>query len=402
MFDWALYNLKTGARLGWFEDRSSSHVGLGLNLPRTAQVVMPLDDPICDLVSPLATVLRGWYWKRPFFAGAITLPKYSSDGDKLEINAVDPSFRLQASHVNQRADGGIFAYQAAIDQSEIMWRLITHAQPTGAQQSRGVPMIPVIRGVTPASFTRDRAYDTGKQIWAGVAELADVTNGVDFDLSPIEPGTAMANTHALVQFDTYSPSRGTNKSSTARFADGLAGENCVVNWDPAGDQVLNRYTLQGQSEEGQASPSYTSEQQASQDQYGIYAGFGGDPDISVINTLAEYTQGKVQALAFPVDYFDITPAVSGRGYTWQGAKPIPIKNREFAEAPHFGPGADFDYFLGDTIGVYVRRGAIDGYFEGRVTDAELTETPNGDVIPKLSVGPSILAANVTGGAGGVT
>lgn len=396
MLEWALYTLG-GTRLAELRDHSAGRVRVELDGQRTAQVTIPITDQAAGMVAPLSTVLRAWWHKQPIFAGIVLLPRFDQVGRSVEIAAVDPSLRLKASYVNQRSDGALLAYQGNVDQSEIMWRLIDHARETAAERADGVPSIPIARGDTPATFARDRGYESGKNVWESVVELSQVQGGIDFELAPLPPGEVIHNTAALCELRTYAR-QGADKTATARFTAGFAWENATLTWEPSGDTVVNRSTWQGQSQEGQSPPAYTSNQVDSQRLYGIYSDYVGDPDVSTAVTLAEHAQGRVSAAAFPIDFFDLVPAVDGRGYAFNEAGTLElIPDQQFATAPAFGPGEQFDYWVGDTISVHARvPPGIDGEFHGRVTDAEISEVEaTGDCVVSVTVGPSILAALAT-------
>lgn len=394
MLTWALHAL-AGPRIGPLRETTAAQVTIPLNQRRHAQVTIPTDDPMAPhAMRPLAVVLRAWWFKRPIFAGPITIPRFSQDGETIQLNATDPGFRLATLSVNQRSDGALLAYQAAVDQSEILARLIDHVRPTAAEIALGVPDIPIIRASLPATKNRDRGYEPGKNIWDAIVELSEVQEGVDFELEPLAP---RADGY-LCALNTY-PRQGADQTNQVKFTAGFAWEDSTITWEPAGDGVVNRSTWQGQSEEGQPPPTYTSNQPESQVSYGIYGAYEGAADISVTNTLAEHAQGQVGAAAFPVDFFDIVPAVEGRGYEIDPVTRLPmlVEGRQFGTPPAFGPGPDFDYFVGDTIACHARiPPAIDGVFTGRVTDAVLSEAPEtGDGVVALTIGPDIPLSAVT-------
>ena len=141
---------------------------------------------------------------------------------------------------------------------------------------------------------------------------------------------------------------------------------------------------QGQSIEGLAPATATSNQPESQLAYGVYGHVQASTEIIYSATLKEHADEFVAAHAFPPNFWDLTIAqVDGSGW-----KRHP-QTAELMRAPGgfgqpfiFGPNAGnkHDFYLGDLIRGIARFGKLpDGTFAlyqdliGRVTDAKITE-----------------------------
>lgn len=402
---WALTDFY-GRRIGQFWDRSGGQVSIALNGQRTARVTVSLEDEAVRRIYPLATMLKVYYGEKLLLHGPLTVPSFragtqapgetSMEGvGAVELAAVDASHYLTKFHAHglERMDDVL--------QAQIMARLMEHADA-----SHGI-----IRGTLDSGgVKRDRHYPDGKNIWEAIVELSAVNRGPDFELEPLDREDGVR-----AQLNTFFPRQGTNKHDTVILEYGLGRMNAAdFRYEPDGTQVVNRYILSGQAINGKVAKAYRADQLESQQLFGMHQLMEARPDINRVKTLREHAEGFVAAHAFPIDYFDVTPAVEQGGAAF-GYRRDPLTGEilwlgeAYAIPPRFGPGPDFDYWIGDTIAVHARLGpvpdwdhpevhpSIDLPLRGRITDATIMEIDQeGNVMVDLTCAPIIEAAQVSG------
>lgn len=388
MIDFRLCDLR-GATLADFHDTAGSSVTLAVNAGRTASLVTSFDDPAAGLVHPLATVVKARWPQGALFSGVVLRPQYASSTRQVTIPAVDPSLRLQAFQVGARSDAAglpganntSWGY-TAIDQSEILARLVEHASPTTAEAAAGVPGHGIIRGSLPASVARDRLYEPGKQLWEACQQLAGVVDGVDFDLRALDETDG-----SLVALDTHYPQMGTDRSATVVFEYGWGRENCTeCSIEGAGDIVRNRSIRVGQvNETTGAQLRADRDRTESQLAHGIYGEFVGEPDVVEQATLNEHAQAAVTNYGYPPYLVSVTPAQDdGTGYRVDGGVLVKLPVR-YGIPPVLGPQGD--YWLGDVVRVIPRDGAFRFDIKARVLAITLTNASTGAVVAGLRLAP---------------
>jgi hypothetical protein len=175
-------------------------------------------------------------------------------------------------------------------------------------------------GTIEASKVRDRTYQFAN-VGQAITNLTRVLDGFDFEVTPIE--YAGGN---IGQFNVYA-SQGSDRSSTVLFQ---YGPETVANVREVTRQIeppINYARVLGSN--GQ----YTfKEDTASQAKYGRWSAQESLSDVSEIATLAD----KAQALL----------------------RPDPIKVVAFTPDPTLAPLPWDDYWLGDTVSFFGRRGAF--------------------------------------------
>lgn len=396
MIDFWLCDLR-GVSIKDFTDLAGGvrgSVTMTLNGGRSASVPVSFDDAAAAMVQPLTTVVKARWDRGHLFTGVAVRPQYSGRDRKVTVSARDPSVRLQSFQIGARADGagipgfnnGSFGW-TAVDQSEMMARLMEHASPTAGELAVGVPGHGIVRGTLPTSKTRDRVYEPGKQIWECWTQLAGVVDGVDFDLRALDQSDG-----SYVALDTYYPMMGSDKSSTVIFHYGWGLENVVdCDIEPAGDIVKNRSIHVGQLDElTQIQPtSGVIDRTESVQIHGIYSDYVGESDVVSSVTLGEHALGTVTTYGFPPFFITMTPAQDdGSGYQINSSGVLEILPRRYGSPPVLGPGAD--YWLGDIVSVVVRDGpAFDFDLLARVIEITLSNAPSGAVQAELKLAPVV-------------
>lgn len=369
---WALYDLK-GNRLAQLRERlPGAEVAIGLNGQRTAKVAVSFEDEAARHARPFETVLRAWLDEALIFAGPLVLPRATSELRGVDIAAIGAGFRMEHAYCHN------FPRQEQIDQGEIMWQLILHAdRNTGGD----VPSHGIVRGSIPTSVIRDRSYRDGKQIWEALVDMSNVIGGPDFELLPQDRGDG-----TLAQLDVHHPRQGTDRTEDVRLEYNLGRHTAThFDWEPGGGEIVNYFLFAGQALEGEPAPAWIAEQKESQERFGIYERFSADPDIKRTETLRQHSEQAVAALAFPIDFFDVTPVTVGEA------------EEGYVEPPPVGPNGA--YWIGDTIRVLARdTPGLDLDLRGRVTDLTLFEQTSGAVGVRLTCAPLIVATAVTGRA----
>lgn len=413
MLTWALCDLN-GRVIEMVDERQpGGQVTVTLNGPRRGSLSLSFDDPAARHVGPLLRVVKVWLDGEPLCNGHVTKPRYSVRDRQIVIPFQDPSRKLERAQINNRGDtdfespstlfpamtsdpdySGTATNIGPQDQSEILVRLMEHAYPTPAEIALGVPGHGIIRGTLPPSITRDRVYEDGAQVWQMMANLCAVREGVDMQLTPIDRMDGV-----LCQLDTFYPFQGGDLTGQVVFEIGHGLDNAAdLVWEPAGDEVVNRWTTMGESEEGDPPNLWQANQAESQLLFGIYAHWEGREDVVFTTTLEQIATEQCAARAFPENVFQVTPAMSDGTGRARDTDPssqtfgtIQRMDGRFAVPPRFGPGPQHDYWLGDFIAVKaVDRPVVELEETGRVYEAVLTEDADGAVLTEIKVTPSTI------------
>lgn len=378
---WVLTNSK-GARLAELSDRRpGAEVTIALNGQRTARLMLSLESPAAQQIRPFDRFLKVFLGDEIIFGGPILVPRFSSEQRAVEVSAVDVSQRLVQAFTHN------FERQEGVGQADIMHRLILHANRNSGGGT-GIPLHGIVGGGPfEGNIGRDRSYPDGKQIWEALVDMSNVIGGPDFELRPEDTLTGFN----WARFETYFPQQGDDKTDSVRFEYDLGRHTARrFTWEPGGGEITNRYTLAGQATGGTASPAWIAEQKESQQIFGIWEGFDADPDVIRIETLRAKAEGVVAANAFPIDFFDLTPAPEEGGI-------VGGEDERYGVPPAFGPSAD--YYIGDEIAVIASLfpGTTPIELHGRVTDARLFEEDEaGNVAIEITCAPTISVAGVTG------
>lgn len=390
---WALCD-RSGNQLTDLPARTGGSVEIELNGPRRASVTASLEEDVARLAMAYGTVLKVWLAGTIIFAGQVNLPRWVGRDREIELNAVDASERLANSYTKG------FAKQTSIDQAEIMWRLIAHAQTLHSLLSGG--SVGVVRGETPNSYLRERYYADGKQIWEALQEMSQVTNGPDFELMPLDRTDGVYS-----QLQTYFPYQGYDRTDTCIFTFNTQENNAVdFTSEPGGGKIINFAIYAGQAIEGEPAPAWQAYHADSIAKYGVFQHFEALPDVKYTATLQEYAEMLVAVRAEPVEFFDLVPAVeagsSADGY-YRDSNGLWVKQSvsSYGIPPPFGPvESGGHYWIGDEIRAIGRDHGLRKDVRGRVTFARISEVgEHGDQLGvELTCAPTIDAAGVTGAA----
>lgn len=364
-------------------DRHSGRVTIGRNAARTASVIGALDDPAALSVLPLGCQLRVWIngTEAPIFAGRITSPRFADDagagegGASVTVVAIDPFFSLE------RAFTRGFPIQTAVDQSEIAWALIDHVG--GGMGGWEDVKHGIIRGDLPVTVARDRTYVDGEQIAEKITQLSEVLAGMDFELEPLDRRDGV-----IAAFNTFAHQGITRPNAIFEYGHNRHNVSGFT-YEPAGEEVCNKFTAVGQADANGIALAYTAESAKSQAFYGgTFEQFQVYSDVIDGFTLASTANEAVRRNAYALDFFQLTtpPERGSEGFE------NPAKGAQFGVPPAFGE----DYGIGDTITARIKRNV---YFEaiGRVESVELSEDDQGAVtVTTTCVPEAVLADDITG------
>jgi hypothetical protein len=446
---WVLTDLE-GRTLSMLTSRlPGGSVQVGLNDQRTAHVSVPIEDEAAGMVKAFATALKVYLNDDLIFRGPVITPRWAGGsalqggaagpltleigrrhrtvrrrhhhghrripptgeivsfdpegggggGDTVEINAVDPSVHLE---------GGIFKFGSfdfvALDQSEIVNRLAKLAdQPLVTPNSGTFPTHAsgIVTGSLTSSFNRTRRYSDGTGPWESMTEMAELFDGVDFELEPID-----TEDENMVQLNTYYPRQGTNKAASVFFEYNLGRHNLAAfAWEPGGGKITNVYTVAGKptstvTDAGityETGPAALAWHPASMLEFGTYEDFEADPDIPQNQMLLDRAKQIVAARALPTDFVEMTPAIERDarvfGYARRDDGLFHTTAHEgLAAPPRFAPSGD--YWIGDTVRVLARqKPGLDLSTTVRITEATITEADeSGVVVVELTASPRLVAA----------
>jgi hypothetical protein len=398
---WVLCDLQ-GNQLEVLNDRLQGRVDGGVSAPRAATCAISLEHPAVSLIKPMQTKLKVFLGADLLVNAPIFLPSHAAGGAQaggagggaapggsLTISAAS-NLRLQSKFTRA------FPVQTAIDQLEIAALLVEHADATAGEKAAGIPGHGIIRGSLPVSVPRDRTYYDGAQIWGLIDDLSRVIGGFEYDLRALDrtDGIGMA-------FDGYPGGQGADKSQTVFLEFGVGRENAGdFVWEPSGEEIVNRHIMAGATPDASpTTPTWISEQLASQALFGIYEGFEVDTDISVLATLKEHADAIVSRNAFPINYFTVVPNVEqgGTAVAWargpDGA--LTVLGEGYGVPPKFAPSGD--YWQGDRITVVAKKAQLAVQLVGRVVSWTLTEVDSvGNVAAEVQCEPVVVPTAVSG------
>lgn len=364
---------------------------------------LSLHDPLAQHISPLRMVVRAWLDGEPILAGPVGAPVFDSESQTVEVPILGPSQRLR-SPLGQRTDGaGIPGHAAGlplrveqIPEGELMWSIVEHLRPTPDELDAGVPDHGVVRGDIEPGQPRDREWEAGKEGWEAIVQLAEVIDGQDFHLRAIHDEQ---RPWALAALDVGRLGR----DQTSR----------VILWHGAGDQtaaslkftpgasqglpVLNRLTATGDAPEvvegaleAPVPPVYTANQFESQLAYGTWGAHIGLTGVKDIDTLAQRVGETVSTAAFPVEHFEVKPAMQ------DGSALLVVDGQRrrvpgFGRPPRIGPAGEL--WLGDLFRVRGELGVMPVDFTGEALGFDLEEADEeGNVQATIRVAPTVKAA----------
>lgn len=364
---WQLADLN-GVVIKTIRDRRLGKVNIFRNGGRLAQITVSLDDPVVVDVLPLARLLKVKLDGRLIFKGRIVEPTSADEagageaGASQVLNAIDASFHLQECYLP--------AYgPTSADQSAIMQAQLTAVAGNGHG---------VVAGDQPATVTRTRQYFDGKECWEALVQMSEVINGPDFELEPVDDGSA-----TIARLNTFAH-QGSDLSNKLKFDYGHGRHNVAgFAYTPSGSAVCNKFTAVGATLPDGTAPAAIVTCPSSIAFYGgTFERFETYSDVSELTTLTAKAQEYVSRYAFAIEFVDITTPNQG-----DSADPdlVDFTGSAYGLPPKFGA----DYWLGDTIAARIRRG-VDVTVRGRVDAVEINETEQGAVQVKTTCSPVAL------------
>lgn len=411
MLAWSITDLR-GVRLATIIEREDGKVSVALCAKRTAQVSIPMGDAAGQRVSAegehggaLSLRLRATYFGVPLFNGTLIEPEYDFTDGRILLSAVDPVNALERFAIGQRGDGLLPSNGASssLDDSAVMWLLVAHRSLTQAEIDYGIPPVGIEMGTLAPGITRPHAWEKGKPLYGAIHEISELEGGPDYELEP----TPERDDYLIARFNTYVPNQGQDRRGAVQLHYGLGKHNASgFVWRPGGGAVSNLWTTQGQAEDGREAPMGASGSLESIVAFGKYGRWESLSDVRDATRLRDHAKAGVSTGAFPVDHFDVIPAVElrdgeVRGYARNRSGRLARTPGSFRAPPRFGPtskpipsalgGGEFDYWIGDTIGGLAFYEGLLKEVSGRVTDATFNEQSNGDVAVELTCAPTITA-----------
>lgn len=365
---WEIAHL-TQAPVARVENRYGGTVQIVRNGAKWGQFTVPLDDPVVQHALVAKRIVRVFLDDTPLCFGRITSPYHSDPeggggegGATLTVYFSDPSWHLK------RAFTKGFALQNGVDQSQIMANLVAHA----AGHGHGV----IAGTLWTGGPDRIMLYPDGSEIWAMLEKMAELTDGPDFELEPIE-----ATTGTLAKLNTYDE-QGEDKTNTVQLQYGFGKHTASgFTYQPQGEDICNYYLAIGTpATEGGAVPAVRATSAGSVAEYGGYfEKVEVFSDVTDTNVLAEYAKKYVREHAFAMEQFDVWTDPMNASATPGAAVP-----------PRIAP--DGDAWLGDRIKLEVRRNiAVDA--TGRIEGIIYTEDDQGAVTAQITCLPEAIAAS---------
>jgi hypothetical protein len=416
---WALC-FQSGKERGWLWDRQNGQVSVGLNDQRTASVETSLEENVIRILrggeslSPGRGRVKVWAHiededplRYLLFNGRIEAPK--TTGTRIELPAVCPSGRLlKSSPAVYPSDPDETPAEwdvEELEQSEAMWQLI-HRSDRRARELDHVETTGIIKGdLDNSRKVKNWKFSDGSTTWDLELDLSKGDRSPDFELEPLD-----RDDYIHAQLNTFWPKQGSNKTDSVILE---YGRNIAPNdfsYEPTTNDLCNRYALVGSSD-GLYAPVYVAENKPSMKTYGVHHE-DGTADTSDMDKLKDKAKAHVAKLCRPVKFVDVTTSVEMGGTAVGFSRSpegefIPLEGDRWAVPPKFGPGSDFDYWIGDTVTIRaveqfnfdVGGGArfVPGDLHARVIDAVFNEIDkDGNVAIDLTLAPIHDLAHTTG------
>lgn len=285
---------------------------------------------IVDKVSDL------WVWRDGvrMFRGRITVPDDTVDTrHSVTFTAMD-----YRGMMSTRTVGAAPVEFDQVDQAEIVWELVaaTQARPGGDWG--------IVRGLVPADpVLRDRLYPAGKSLADAIAEVADVEDGFEWEVSP-----------ELV-LNVWSPRRGRINPIPLAYGTQIRR----VSGTGSGTGFGNALIAVGSDE---TTPVVAEAPDVATDPRGRWEIVDASPTVKLQSTLAERAPARlVEALA----------------------NAVPL-TAEFAAGAWTGPG---DVWIGDPVRLTVNSGRL-GTFDGRVSEITLVPGASGSETVTVAITPN--------------
>jgi hypothetical protein len=404
MLDWFLCDLQ-GVPLQngvLYNRRPGGRIEVAQHEIWKASVPLDIDDPAALLAYPLYTVLKVLMDDYPLFTGIIMKPRLDVEQGTVELNAVSSAYRLQYLFTGMRADGAALPnavtgtnWRWTETSSAMLYYLLQHVNPTLTEQAGGMPGHGINASLQGQGPVRTRDYVPGTQAWAIFQEQTTVDDPIEWEITPDNVQTGV-----LATLRTFYPRQGLDKTDFVIFNAGWGLHNAVnLIYEPDGGPVINRSMQVGQTIEGEPSRFARADQPESQHGFGQYMDYQGRPDLKDQPQLAEFAQGAVSTQGWPQDFFTVViPTEDGSAFTRDATTGSwTKKDRQFGKPFIFGPGANHDFWIGDTIAASGKSpGGFGIELSGRVHSGIITEVDSaGNTQADVQATPTVSEAGVT-------
>jgi hypothetical protein len=193
--------------LGGVHDTVEQYSNLSFTCPisdsRSASLTLSLYNPFVQhlvlvndagkIIGALARMVRIKYRSTTRFWGFITTPKYSTERATVEINCIDPGYRLRHRQLNLSDDVVGPSEEAPVHNPSdwtTMKKIVDAAKSTPDQFASNIPDIGIdvehIDAVTaPDAFWTD--IQRGSNNWDKLTEISEGPFGAEFDIVPYDP-----------------------------------------------------------------------------------------------------------------------------------------------------------------------------------------------------------------------
>lgn len=404
MLIWKLCNLMGNTLVGGvLEDRQpGGFVEIVQHDLGRATVPLHAEDPARFLAEPLSTVLKVSMDDYPLFTGLVMKPRFDSEQDVVEVNAVSHgAARLQNLVIGARADGAAIPNSVtgnpwrieATTPSAMLYYLMQYFQPTATELAAGVIPTGIYIELIALGPSINRDFPPGTVGWSILQDLTTTDDPIEWELAAVD-GTS----GYLSDLRMFYPRQGVDLSETVEFHCEWGRNNAIkMTYEPDGGQVVNRSVQVGQAIEGEPQKFARGDQPESQLAYGQYMQYEGRTDVKESSILAQYAQGAVSTLGWYQDFFTVViPTDDGSGFKRDAITGAWTKlPRSFGKPYRFGPGPNHDFWIGDTIGAIDKKN-INAALTGRVHSGRITEVDNaGNLQTEIQATPTISEVGVT-------
>jgi hypothetical protein len=305
-------------------------------------------------------MMKVYYMDRLIFWGVIVKPVWNLQDGVIEINCVDPTFRLKHRYHRYGHRAVDFGY--SLD-GPGMRTLISSAIVTPDQLADGVPRLGILwgfdhtthQGPKPADLESPEPGDglwsivqRGDNIWGSIMALNQGVVGPDFEFAPLD--NLGAGNH--VRLNT-ADKIGNDRTAYVRYSYGSGGnlENFI--YEPDGDAVRNyMVTVQPGGERNRADPKHKALafNYPSVRKYGYIEGWESTGAMDNHDVLVAKSDAWVDNYAWPPKFCEITPQLN-------------------TGPPYFHS----HYWVGDTITVSGARGFLNVTLRARITNVTVSQ-----------------------------
>jgi hypothetical protein len=334
-----------------------------LNDSRTAKVRISIFDGAANEIRPLDRMMKVYYMDRLVFWGVIVKPVWDVAAGTIEVNCVDPTFRLK--HRYHRYGDAAVDIGYSLD-GPGMRTLIESAIVTPEQLADNVPPLGILWGFDHTTHQRRKPDDLqnpvegdglwsiaqrGDNIWDSIMALNQGVVGPDFEFAPLDNLGAWNH----VRLNT-ADKIGNNRTASVVYRYGSGGnlENFV--YEPDGDSVRNyMVTVQPGGERNRSLEEIHRHKalafnMQSVRKYGYIQGWESTGALDNHDVLVAKSDAWVDNYAFPAKFCTITPKIN-TGPPWFHTH----------------------YWVGDIIRVQATRGSLSVNTTARITGVTVSQ-----------------------------